>query len=114
VRGDLRGVRERGEWIDAVALAGDGPTAAALSGGARRRRRQNQRKRRRKTAALLGLLKGSSALLAMLEDARGRGGDRELVGTAWKQPQHLAGAHTGRWPIAIGAATVAPPHNTEP
>jgi hypothetical protein len=41
-------------------------------------------KRKKKNDGELDLLKESSALLVVVEDAHSRGGDRELTGTAWK------------------------------
>jgi hypothetical protein len=65
--------------------------------------------KKKKNDGVLGLLKGSPALLAVLEDTRSRGGDRGLMRTTWKQPPRSpvpipAG---GRPPLVI--AIVAPP-----
>jgi hypothetical protein len=75
------GAQEWGEFDDTVALARDGSMVAALCGGARRRQWQKQRKKEEKWRRACPF-KGISDRASVLEGARGRGGDRELAGTA--------------------------------
>jgi hypothetical protein len=74
-------VQERGKLDGTVVLSRGSSTTAAVSGGGKAEKEEEEEKQR-----LACPYKGVSNPVGVLEGTCGRGGDRVLTRTAWKQP----------------------------